>query len=167
VCPHFKVNKIVTDSEGTRLIGTLNTIKYGRERWIDEDWIGYLRVDSVFIKGRWNRIGELWAFSISNHIDAERIKGQFVFDVFHGYWGGRAEIALNEDRQWERTVFQTVGNCDHYHCEICSAKIWERENREYMHSNDNLNICLSCYERAVVPHSLEFIRFFEEPNNIP
>ncbi len=164
--PHFKVAKRVMDSEGTCLIGTLDTVKYGREFWIKDNWIGYLRIESVFIKGRWNRIGELWYFRIPSQVDADRIKERSEFDVFPSYWGQRAEIALNDNRQWKRTVFQVVGNCDHHHCDICWIKIWLPENREYMRSDDKLNICLSCYERVVVPRSVESLPGFPKSDDI-
>jgi len=87
VYPHFTVARVVTDSEGTCLIGTLSNLKCGRERWIKESWFGYLRIKSVLVKGRWHRNGELWGFRLSKQIDAEWLEKTSEFKVFDSYWG--------------------------------------------------------------------------------
>lgn len=162
--PHFTVARVVTDAEGTCLIGTASSLKFGREQWINDGWLGFLKIESVLIKGRWRRIGQSWEFRLSHQTDVEWMEKFSELEVLDVYWGERAEIALNEKRHWKRSAFKATAGCDHYHCEICWAKIWEPENREFMKSQDNVNICLSCYERVVIPRSLEFIRYVEDPD---
>jgi hypothetical protein len=105
---------------------------------------------------------------------------------FDGYWGERAALVLDRNRRWTQRTFAPVdavaykrprdtlfgkatnqnlpeggtlinGGWDHEHCEICSAKISPHTHPVAMFSEPDHWICRECYEKFVVPHSLDFI----------
>jgi hypothetical protein len=105
---------------------------------------------------------------------------------FDGYWGERAALVLDRDRSWQKRTFEPVdavaykrpsdtlvgkatnqnlpeggtlvkGGWDHEHCDICWETISPHTDPVAMFSEPDHWICRKCYEKFVVPRSLDFI----------
>jgi hypothetical protein len=102
-----------------------------------------------------------------------------------GYWGERAELVLDENRNWNRLAFEpsdmvvfpaaggssmgtrlspeapsggklVAGGWDHEHCDICPKKIGcGGESMGYFSVPDSW-VCEECYNKFVAPRSLAF-----------
>jgi hypothetical protein len=105
---------------------------------------------------------------------------------FDRYWGERAALLLDHHRQWTERRFEPGdavsyklptntligkatnqnlpesgtligGGWDHEHCDICWQKISLQTEPVGMLSEPDHWICCKCYEKFVVPRSLDFI----------
>ncbi len=100
------------------------------------------------------------------------------------YWGDRAILVLDRSRTWRQETFQPVdavesfrdgqrvltmvstgqtggslvpGGWDHEHCEICYAKLSEREQPVGWISSKGEWLCNQCHADYQVPRSLAFV----------
>ncbi len=114
---------------------------------------------------------------------------------FDGYWGERAALVLDRSRRWKERAFETAdavaykrpgdtliakasnqnlpegstpikGGWDHEHCDVCWETVSPHAQPVAMFSEPDHWICRRCYEKFVVPRSLDFI-FIEECSRAP
>jgi hypothetical protein len=156
--PKFKIHKVKEEANGLELVGNLSSDSCGNEKWIDDNWLGYLKDNDFMVYGRWHKDNGEWKFFVKSE-DASGVDftvGQEV-TVFDSYWGERVELVLNRKIKWREAIYKAKVNWDHDHCAICWATISEIENREYMLGDDRVEICLSCFESYIKQNSFGFI----------
>ncbi len=165
------------------------TVSFDNERWIGENHIACVVVDSMrFI---WGRLAEV-DLSAGNCIivadqcdELATLSNGQSYPRLDGYWGERAELVLDRSKKWEERTFTPVdavaftidggnlvrkvsdgptaegdvvkGGWDHEHCEICWATISRADNPTGIFAEPKHWICCDCYQRFVLPASLEFI----------
>lgn len=186
--PRFTV-KESRASEPGEVLGSVSTIRHGRETWVGDGWIGYLMCGAALIPGRWRYRPRLWARRWAfvpasiDHVDAIRSRHQW--SILDGYWGERAELVLDEDREWHRAKFEPTdaiafreggglvmkqktgpdseggqvieGGWDHEHCAICTGKLGTGGEAEGYLSPPCTWVCERCYVQFVRTRSLDFI----------
>ena len=88
------------------LVGSLTRTTHGREDWVGDEWIGFLKSDAKLVAGRWHRRGDLWEFVPEDPDHLKALVAQPEWEVLDGYWGERAELVLDQTRRWDRARFQ-------------------------------------------------------------
>lgn len=180
--PVFRVSD-VDPGETSRVLGAVTRTTYGRETWVGDGWIGFLRGGATVIAGCWLQRIDLWVFVPDNPDDVEPIRARIEWEVFDGYWGERVEIVLDSTRQWHKARFQPTGavrfrgpdgvwlgevadsdneglvkdGWDHEHCAICWKTIALTSQPEGYVSEQGNWVCESCYTSFVEPGSLAFM----------
>lgn len=97
-CPQFTVLEICDDDDVVSVRGRLTSVHGAHERWIKENWLGYLVNDTNFTKGRLYEADELWKFEIFKPEDNLKILtiGDTIAAV-DGYWGRQAWMVLSPE----------------------------------------------------------------------
>ena len=154
--PIFTIAKVVEGEKGLGLVGSVSSEYCKNEKWLDDNWLGYLKDDESIFHGRWRSENDQWKFLV----DLEDARGMDFnenqnFTVFDGYWGERVELVTNRNIQWQNAFYQEEGN--HDHCAICWATLSERENQKHMRGDGEVAVCLSCFESYIKPRSFGFI----------
>lgn len=104
--PVFRVGERAV-REGTGVIGTVTRTTHGREDWVGDGWIGFLKTGARMIAGRWHRRpDDLWEFAPNNPVHLDAVWSQREWEVLDGYWGERAQIVLDPTRAWDKARFQ-------------------------------------------------------------
>lgn len=157
--PKFKIQKIKEEDGSIIVSGTLDRTSQGKEKWIDDGWVGSLMKESTVAFGRWfKKADDIWEFRFDEEEKNKlELKPNELIEVLDGYWGERAEITLDKSIQWKESEFKTEGNWDHEHCAICWEKIAEYENQTFYLGNNRHPVCVSCYKRHIQVHDLSFI----------
>ena len=179
--PQFQVRESGTTEPGA-VVGSVTAMGYGRETWVGAGWIGYLKSeDDHLIRGRWRQRGELWAFEPDEERDVQAIRAQQHWVILDGYWGERAELVLDRNRQWRKVRFEPTdaiklegrttqgtqpelsdreiveSGWDHEHCAICWETIGTGEHATGYLSPPETWVCHTCYGEFVERRSLGFI----------
>jgi hypothetical protein len=104
----FPVFRVAEGGAGGQagVVGTVTRTTHGRENWIGDEWIGFLKAGAKLVAGRWHRRGDLWQFAPESQDDLDAILAQSEWEVLDGYWGERAEVVLDQTRQWDRARFR-------------------------------------------------------------
>jgi len=156
--PVFTISKIKEEGGILYAIGLLDRTEQGKEKWINDGWVGSLKSGSKVAFGRWSKENELWKFKFDEEEKKkiEIIPGELVFAI-DGYWGERVEITLDESIEWKKSEFYSEGQWDHEHCAICWASISEYENTNYYLGNERHPICTECYHNYVKIRNISFV----------
>src|SRR5262249_21202668 len=96
------------ESGGARLTGTITQTTIGKENWVRDRCIGYLKAGGKLICGRWQQKALLWMFIPDNSHDIASLSPRQEWEVLDGYWGQRAEIVLNERLEWQKNTFEST-----------------------------------------------------------
>jgi hypothetical protein len=166
----------------------------------DQKWIGEKHIVCILIGADhfvWGRLMNVeketsrctfvpFKSGRSTTIDATKLPMLQVgrrYPLFDGYWGERAELALNRLLEWRereyvapdavwfersRTMRPFSGDVpeggvlvksgwDHEHCQICWETISQQTNPVGVFAEPDYWICKDCYSRFVLPRSLDFI----------
>jgi hypothetical protein len=144
-----------------------------RVGWIVVIYVG----QSTFIKARFLEVNTeslSGAIVVNDSYAKDFFKIGFTYPLLDGFWGKRAGLVLDVSRNWQRIEFQPrdavfyhndgrvediKNGWTHEHCLICMQTIStdEPENKFGYKDQDDVWICQSCYEKFVLPKSLEFI----------
>ena len=62
--PIFKITKITENPNGLELEGNISSDSFRNEKWIDNDWLGFLKDENLMIYGRWKEHNGEWKFLI-------------------------------------------------------------------------------------------------------
>ena len=154
--PKFTIIKVESNSKA--VIGKLDRIFQGKEKWIDDNYIGALLNGSVIAFGRWFKEKSFWRFQF-NADDSNKLSlntGATVYAI-DGYWGERIEIVYSTQIDWKKEIFKSKKNWDHEHCAICWAKISEFENTEYYLGGGSYPVCKKCYKNYVLLKVISFV----------
>jgi hypothetical protein len=179
--PTFTVNHIEPD----RAVGAVD-----RALWVGERHLGNLLLpEGRFVRGRYLNVDlhSLSAAFVPTMADElALLEDGHTYRRLDSYWGERAALVLDHQRQWSEQRFEPVdavaykraadtlvgkatnqdvpeggtlikGGWDHEHCEICWEKISPQTEPVGMFSEPDHWICCKCYEKFVVPRSLDFI----------
>jgi hypothetical protein len=155
------------------VFGTVTKTTHGRENWVGDGWIGFLKHETKLISGRWQRHADQWIFEPDNPGSVTVILASTQWEILDGYWGERAAVVLDETRQWHKKPFTPTNavryktstdgersteiiknGWDHEHCGICWETIGPRD-QGYL--SGETWICERCYSDFVQRRSLEFI----------
>lgn len=156
--PVFKINQVIKNLTGTDLIGGISSDFFEGEKWVDDKWLGFLRLNNSLVYGRWHKQNDDWKF-VAESKDNPKLDffiGQEL-SLFDGYWGERIELVIDKSLNWKEATY-SISN-DHDHCFICWATISEFENREYMLGNDRVGVCLNCFKNYIEQDSFDFITY--------
>jgi hypothetical protein len=156
-------------------------------KWVGYGWIVGLRVGDRFIWGRFVRVDSATGavrVQLDDATDVTALKVGESYPFIDSYWGRQAELVLDKARSWRRRAFQPVdafryggdaqrimskaepgreggalvpGGWDHEHCEVCNQTIRERGPSVGWVSEPDRWLCEGCYEKYVVPRSIEFV----------
>jgi hypothetical protein len=165
--------------------------RFDASSWIGEGWIGYICIgEGRFIRGRFREIdskANTCSFYPDDATEIAGLRPNVSYPYLDGYWGERAELVLDERRNWQRRAFEpsdavryqapggasmvtkssaeappggeTVdGGWDHEHCDICWETINVYDQPAGYFSPPRTWICDRCYTSYVIPRSLAFIR---------
>jgi hypothetical protein len=88
------------------VVGTVTRTTHGRESWIGDGAVGYLKIGSRMVEGRWHARGASWEFVPDAPDLMEVVLAHPESEAFDGYWGERAELVLDETRRWSKATFQ-------------------------------------------------------------
>ena len=156
--PVFTITKIDENPNSLSAFGLIDRKEQGKEKWVDDGWVGVLFTGNKVAFGRWHRQDNLWQFKFdSEEIGKIEIQEGKKVSILEGYWGERVEIALDERIEWKEVVFHTEGNWDHDHCAICWAAISEVENTRYFLGNSRHPVCPECYKKHVSVRDISFV----------
>jgi hypothetical protein len=177
--PVFQVKKRGTS--GTDVLGSVTRTTQGRENWVSDGCVGFLKAGAHLIYGRWHRRVGFWLFAPVSPHQVDDILARSEWEILDGYWGERAQIVLDEASRWHKTHFQAsdaIGAAgvmrreatdddwdsemikhgwDHEHCAICWEKLGRSGQLEGYLSTQSVWVCEQCYVNFVEPRSLEFI----------
>ena len=155
--PIFRLTEAETSCAQPKLVGSLDSTRFGPETWVDDRYLGYLKRNEIFVPGRWHRVAGHWEFVLQNPSDVDRLVGVSEFEVLDGYWGERAELVLGTSIRWAEAVWPGDHGQEHDHCGICWATIMDRDNREHYRASTGERVCMSCYREFVQRRNLGFI----------
>ena len=168
------------------VVGRVTRIQHGRDTWIGDKYLGFLKAGTKLISGRWHRQAELWAFVPDDEGEADAIRGRSEWDVLDGYWGERAELVLDQARRWHRAAIPKTdairfggsdswqrpataadiekgtgevipGGWDHEHCALCWETLGRGGQEEGYVSATRTWVCERCFRDFVERGSLGFI----------
>jgi len=140
-------------SDASEVLGTVSATTFGKETWVADQCLGYLMRGTNLIYGRWHSRGEHWGFRPEEPAALAHLH-PVEWQVMDGYWGERAELVFDSNREWKR---QQYDGPDHDHCAICWQKLGTEGSPEGYVDQDSTWICITCYDKFVVPRSLDFI----------
>ena len=175
----------IQEGEEITLLGSITAAKYGGQTWIDDGWAGFLLHNGVIIPGKWRASSQQWAFILARREDLDLVRSKGEWDALDGYWGERAEIALDTSRLWRKMRFEVSdavefsdekgrrwvrsdaaepgegklieGGWDHEHCAVQWEKIGVGGHPEGYFSEPDTWVCEECFNRFVIPRSLSFM----------
>lgn len=188
--PRFEIMAVLND----RCTG-----RFDPSPWVSENGIAGLYLGGHrFMWGRFRDVEaetRTCSFAPDQVAELSALQAHDTCPFMDGYWGERAELVLDENRAWRRTVFEPGGMAhfagpggtsmgtrtspeapaggqvvpagwDHEHCEVCWAKIGcGGEPAGYLSPPDAW-VCEQCYISFVVRRSLAFARQ-AEPDAAP
>jgi len=165
------------------------TGRFDQSPWVGENWIaGVYNESHQLIWGRFHRVNSIdntCDFCPDEVADLSKLQTGRSYPYIDGYWGERAELALDPGRQWKETAFEpsdmvqfpaegggrlatrlssnapsggevVPGGWDHEHCDICWKKIGCGGEPFGFYSDPNAWVCSECYTKHVTPRSIEF-----------
>ena len=180
--PHLRISAINTDC----CVG-----HFDASPWIGENWIGYIYTgEGPFIRGRFREVdldASTCAFYPDDATAISGLRSSVSYPYLDGYWGERAQLVLDEHRNWERREFEPSdalryptstggsmvtrssadaptggeviqGGWDHEHCEICWETISLPDQPVGYFSPPETWICDQCHTNYVIHRSLAFNR---------
>ncbi len=141
--------------------------------WIADFYVGH----NIFVETRFLEINHQdlsGAILVTDLARKDLFKIGATFPFMGWYWGERARLVYDSSREWQKAEFvphDTIqyypdgktevveGGWDHVHCEICGQKIspFESGNEYGYQDQDDSWVCLTCYEKYIMPKSLDFI----------
>lgn len=145
---------LIIRRDADEAFGSVTATTYGREIWVADGYIGSLMADEKLVFGRWNSRGDSWAFIPDDSGVIEILRPDTEWVVLDGYWGERAQLVLDANRQWQKGSYQ---GSDHNHCAICWETLGQGGQQDGYISQDTTWICSRCYQSYVQPRSLKFI----------
>lgn len=156
--PKFKIIQIMKNENKLELIGTISSDSFKDHKWVDDKWVGSLKLNDSIIFGRWYKETNDWKFIV----DKEDIaKANFAIEqeveLVDGYWGERVELVIDKSIKWREAIYLATGKRDHDHCLICWARISEIENKHYLIANEQDAVCSDCFENYIKQVSFDFI----------
>jgi hypothetical protein len=156
--PTFKINKVIKAEKGIELTGSISSDSFNGHKWVDDKWVGSLRINDSMVFGRWHKQNSDWKFVVDSEDNSKSdfSVGQEV-ELIDGYWGERVELVIDKSIKWKETAFSEKGSNTHDHCFFCWATIAEIENRQYLLANERLAVCLNCFENYVRKGNFDFI----------
>lgn len=160
---------------------------YSDPKWIGERYIACVVSDSEqFIWGRLSNVdtrSSKCVFTPDASVDLTKLHVGRSYPQLDGYWGDRAELALDRSLIWREREYQAPdavwfersrtmrpfsdeipdggvlvkGGWNHEHCQICWETISQQTNPIGLFAEPNHWICKECYARFIIPRSLDFI----------
>lgn len=153
--PRFSVAAVSPSPPRARLIGSVSSVRFGRETWVGDRYLGYLKHGSFLAPGRWHLGKDHWEFALDQPQHLNDLEGIPELEVLDGYWGERVALVLDARAKW--TTDQWSEKVGHEHCTICWATISESENRDHFVATSGERVCAPCYREYVSSRSLGFI----------
>ena len=153
--PTFRVMDVVREKSRVSLQGDVSSIRVGRETWVGDQYLGYLKHGAFLAPGRWEDRSGVWSFVFDRPDDLAELEGTSEFEVLDGYWGERAELVLDRSTTWNHEKW--VDTADHDHCVICWATIATFEHDDYFAGSSGDRVCVPCYRNYVSQRALGFI----------
>jgi hypothetical protein len=62
--PTFKINQAIKAGKGVELLGSISSDSFNGHKWVDDKWIGFLRVNDSIVFGRWHKQNSNWKFVV-------------------------------------------------------------------------------------------------------
>jgi hypothetical protein len=161
--PTFKINEVTNTENSLELTGRISSDSFNGHKWVDDKWVGSLKVNDSIVFGRWHKQNNDWKFAVDQEDSskADFYVGQEVA-LIDGYWGERVELVVDKSINWKEATFSATERNNHDHCLICWATISEFENKRYMLANERVAVCLNCFENYIKQNSFDFIAYPEE-----
>lgn len=153
--PTFLVMEIARDDSRVALQGNVSVTRVGRETWVGDRHIGYLKRGAFLAPGRWHDGGNRWSFVLDRPEHVSELEGAPALEVLDGYWGERAALVLDQSLVWHKDRWTDAA--DHDHCAICWASISTQENGEHFAAGCGDRVCAPCYRNYVSKRALGFI----------
>lgn len=153
--PRLRVMEIARDDSRVAIEGTVSVTRVGRETWVGDRHVGYLKRGDFLAPGRWHDGGDRWSFVLDRPADVSELEGASELEVLDGWWGASAELVLDQSLIWN--TCQWTEAADHDHCAICWATISTHENGKHFAAERGGRVCAPCYRRFVGKRSLGFI----------
>ena len=153
--PTFRIITSAAPASAPRLVGAVSSTRCGRETWIGDGYLGYLKYESLLVPGRWHLRGEHWEFVPGRPEHLTPLRQVAEFEVLDGYWGERAELVLDHALAWAHDEWSIEE--DHDHCSICWAAISMATNRDHFVSGSRKRVCKPCHREYVITRSLGFV----------
>ena len=147
--PTFSVAEV--DANGAPL-GSVDIVSVGKETWVGDRYLGYLKLKDSLIPGRWHNHDAGWRFAPDE--PATFLPGH-NYSVLDGYWGERALIATDASLTWSTDAWTDIN--DHDHCSICWATISTIAESNYYQSSANDRVCSACYRNYVSQRDISFV----------
>lgn len=142
------------------LTGSISSDSFDGQKWVDDKWVGSLKINDSMVFGRWYEQSSDWKFIVDAEdiLKADFITGQEI-ELIDAYWGERVELVIDKSIQWKESVYSATDGDDHDHCLICWATISENENRRHLKADERVTVCLKCFEIYVRQNNLNFITY--------
>jgi hypothetical protein len=159
----FKINEVIKAGKELELTGIISSDSFNGQKWVDDNWVGYLKVNDLMVFGRWNRQNSFWKFAVDSEdvSKADFFVGQEV-EIIDGYWSERVELVIDKSIKWRELAYSPADKNDHEHCLICWATISKNENSRYALANERTAVCLNCFETYVKKGNFDFIAYPNE-----
>jgi hypothetical protein len=166
--PEFVVESI--DEAGSHLIGRLSAIDLPGAGQLEDGDMGCLRSGSDFFWGRWSQRANSWVFAAVDGerwftpLDLENMRAhgeQREFEVWDGYWGEKAELALDSSVGWRSRSWsdEDQRRFDHRHCYFCWRSIGNYGEKDFyggVGQSTDAVACTQCFFAFVEPKSVDF-----------
>ena len=147
--PSFSVSELLDDGSP---VGAIDVLTVGKETWVGDRYIGYLKRSDSLVFGRWHAHDRGWQFS-------PNVAHSFTvgdnFSVIDGYWGERVLIATDPTLKWSPSVWTDA--TDHDHCSICWATISTLAEPNYYQNATPDSVCAACYRKHVSQRDISFV----------
>lgn len=148
--PVFTVCEIQANNA---LVGELSSTTVGQSTWVDEGWVGHLKLGDRLFYGRWHADGDRWRFNPDSPLPEVSVGS--ALSAIDSYWGERMAIVLNATLTWSQR--QWTDSPDHNHCDICWATISTFESVVcYVSSQDDI-VCDNCYRKHIMQRDCSFV----------
>ena len=118
--PTFKINQVTKTEKNLELTGVISSDSFNGHKWVDDKWVGSLKIDDSLLFGRWHKQISDWKFVIDSedYTKADFFVGQEV-ELIDGYWGERVELVVDKSIKWKEAIYLATEKRDHDHCLIC------------------------------------------------
>ena len=147
--PTFSVVEVLTDGSP---VGSVSFLAVGKETWVGDRHIGYLKLPDALVCGRWHTHDRCWQYAPD--VAATFSVGD-TFSVLDGYWGERVLIATDPTLDWPPAVWTDAN--DHDHCSICWATISTAAEPHYYTNPTPDSVCATCYRQYVSQRDISFV----------
>jgi hypothetical protein len=161
--PSFKINQVIKAEKGLELTGIISSDSFRGHKWVNDKWVGSLRINDSMVFGRWYKQNSDWKFVVDfeDIPKADFSVGQKV-ELIDGYWGERVELVIDKSIRWKEAIYSATDRNNHDHCFICWATVSEIENKQYMLANERVAVCLNCFKVYIKQGSFDFIVYPKE-----